>query len=586
MLSLTHQPNRALYLLLVIASTVTIFACKSFEGAKVKVTPDPLEVHADSVQFKVKAKVPPKSGIRKGGTYMGQLVIQNQGKSYQMTRVTIPYEKYPDIRKRGASVSVSAKQPYQEGMNGGTLLANNRYVRKGKEHELPKKEMAKCCITTSKLVCEDPKLMLSEHDYTKKVPITLEAKFQFPQDVFEIQPTEYEKAEIEAIGEFLEKQYKTTNITISGFASPEGAFSRNKMLSINRSKQVKKWLTEQLKKNGYEAQFDSSFFKVNTTTEDWEGFKANLDRTNYSEDIKRQIIQIISAGYEEDLKEKKILGLVGGVEEVEFILAPLRRATIVLEGYSSSHSDDEIKAFAQKFANGNKSKDELEQFYKKEELLYAADLVEDNAVKMKLLKEFTRLYPDDARGYNNLGVYAMRDGKTEEALDYLKIADKKSENNAAVMNNMGAAQMMKGNYGGALSNLQTAYSNESTQEVAFNMGVAHQKMASYSMAADMFESAGDLQCAHYNAGLTKLLMNDLAGAKSDLEDAIRKDKNRALNYYAMAIVGARSADKNLMTLNLKRAVQINEDLAIKAQNDLEFRRYFDDPEFKVAATPN
>jgi Tfp pilus assembly protein PilF len=337
-----------------------------------------------------------------------------------------------------------------------------------------------------------------------------------------------------------------------------------------------------LKEYGYEQYMDSTFFAITTTSEDWAGFKANLDRTNYPEDVKRQVIEIISAGLKEDEKERRVMALVGGAQEVEFILAPLRRATIKMSGESGSHSDEQIQAFATEFIGGKKSTEEFDNFFEKEELLYTVEKSENKAAQKRLLKEFIRKYSDDFRGYLNLAVLELQDGNADEALSLLEKADKLSPNNAMIANNLGVVYLEKGNYEAGLAKLQEAYAARTTPELAFNMGVLNHKKAEYGAAVEMFEKAGDLGCAHYNAGLGKLLQGDLAGAKSELEAAIRSDKDRALNYYVMAIVGAQSADANLMSVNLKRAVTLDSALGKKAQKDLEFRRFWDNAEFQAA----
>jgi Tfp pilus assembly protein PilF len=80
-------------------------------------------------------------------------------------------------------------------------------------------------------------------------------------------------------------------------------------------------------------------------------------------------------------------------------------------------------------------------------------------------------------------------------------------------------------------------------------------------------------------------MNDLSGAKIALEKAIQQDKDYARAYYVLAIVGARSADNNLLITNLRRAVQADRALAQKAQKDLEFRKQRESAEFKAALNP-
>ena len=580
-----HTMQRYAVYALMLAVLPAFFACKSFEGATVNVKPNPLEVHADSVKATVRASIPPKSGIRKKGIYRGQIAIKGDGNTYQMASVAVRYEDVPDIKKLGVTKSIDIQQPYQEGMNGGKLVAENYYERKGKTFELDPIDLAPCCITTSLLICEDYKMISVPAEYEAQVPITLEAKFQFPQDVSKIQPTEYEKGSINDIGEFLEKKYAATKVRLEGFASPEGPYARNKRLAIERMRNVQEWLIAELDTNGYEIQKDSTFFELATTTEDWEGFKANLDKTNYPEDVKRQIIEIISSGLEPEVMERKVLNLVGGVNEVEFILAPLRRTTIRLEGESSSHSDEQIKQFVADFVAKKKSKKDMEEFFEKEEMLYASELVESTDHKVAVLEEYTRLNPSDFRGLNNLGVIMYEESETDEALEMLRRAEDRADNNPTVQNNIGVVYLMRKDYAEGAANLEEAYASLTSKEAAFNLGVLKEKRAKYEDAASLFEKANDITCASYNAGLSNLLSGDLAGAKSDIENAIRNNKDRAMNYYLMSIVGARSADKNLLLLNLKRAVQIDRELSEKAIADLEFRRYWDDAEFNAAVNP-
>ncbi|MFN7707338.1 MAG: hypothetical protein ACK5QE_01590 [Sphingobacteriia bacterium] len=562
-----------------------MWQCTSFKGAQVNVKPNPLEVHADSVNFTVRASIPPKSGFKKGGVYDGKLAIDNNGTKYQFSQVIISSDQFPDIKKAGASTSVTAGKPYQPGMNGGMLQAMGNYSRKGKNVELPTIDLAPCCITTSLLLCDEPKHVMAPFNFEKQKPLTLEAKFQFPQNVFDIQPTEYEKAEILAIGDFLSKRYAASKVTISGFASPEGAYRRNEFLSIARSKEVKKWLAAQLNKAGYNIQLDSSFFAVATTTEDWEGFKANLSRKSFPEDVKRQIIDIISSGQDPATVENRVMALVGGADEVEDILAPLRRATIRLEGQTSNHTDAQIDQMLKDFLAGRKDKEATAAFFTADKMLYAINGLTDAADQHKALKDgFIEIYNKDWRGYNDLGVHELKTGNTERGMAYLNSALKMNNKATAVMINQGAAYLADKQYSKALYVLQEGKKAGSQAELAFNLGYALHKLARYPEAAEQFVTAGNLACAEYNAGLAKLLMNDLAGSRNSLEAAIRSDKNDAEAYYVLALLGARTADTNVMILNLKRAVQIDPSLGEKARKDLEFRKFFDDEQFRSATT--
>lgn len=599
---MTLRYRRYLILGLCIAIAAGLTRCKSFKGANVNVNPNPLEVHADSVKFTVSASVPPKSGLNKKGTYSGKLVIENGTNKHEVGQARIAGSDFPDIKKVGASTSTTVNKPFVESMDGGRLKSQNSFIKGSKTKPLPELDLAPCCITTSRLLCDGSgnggdkdgigsdgvgkNFIRSTFDYQSSAPLNLTAKFQFPQNIYDIQPTEYEKEEIKKIGEFINKKYKATKIDISGFASPEGKYRRNQYLSIARSREVQKWLVDQLKAQGYVNYLDSSFFSISTTSEDWEGFKTNLDQTQYDENVKRQIIQIISAGYEEDVKEKKIMALVGGSKQVEFILAPLRRATISIQGFSASHSDDEIKAMLQNALEGKVTPDSLKKYFKSEEFLYGVTLFSKREDKIKLYDEFSKAFTEDHRGLNEMGVLQVSAGQVEEGIKSLKAANDKKPNNAAVLNNLGVAHLKIGKVEEAEEYFRKSDGVESTPQSSFNLGFIHMKKARYVEAIEMFTKSGDaIPCARYNNGLAKLLTNDLSGARTDLEAFLRIDAESALAYYLLGIVGARSSDIDMITLNLKKAVQRSEPLGPKASKDLEFRRYHGDAQFQAAIKP-
>ncbi|MCS7073676.1 MAG: hypothetical protein NZ108_04330, partial [Bacteroidia bacterium] len=417
-----------------------LWGCKGFKGATVTVNPNPLEVHADSIKFSVKATIAPKSGFKKGGNYSGEVAIKSAGGTYSLGTTSISQTKFPDIKKNGASVSMDIQKPFEDGMNPGKLVAIGKYERKKKVKDLPEMEIGQCCITTSRLVYEnDQYLYLSQnHTYQKVVPYNLDARFQFPKNVFDLQPGEFEKSEIRQIGEFLTKRYVASSITIVGFASPEGPFKRNQFLSVSRSREVQKWLIEQLKKEGYNNYLDSTFFKISTTSEDWDGFLSNLRSMNFPEDVNSKIVEIVSAGYEEDIKEKKIMALVGGAKKVEEILAPLRRATIRLEGFEPRRTDAQIDSVVQAFLSGRNTQP-LSAAFQKEEWVYAMSRVTDVEAKKKLLREFVKTYSDDYRILNDLGVYSLQENKVDEGFDYLTKANKAKPNDYVILNNLGVA---------------------------------------------------------------------------------------------------------------------------------------------------
>lgn len=572
------------------ASLMSVFllvSCAKFKGTTVSINPNPLEVHADSVRYSGKVVIPPKSGFRPKSTYTGKLVIKNGEQRYEVRTITISADQYPkkQLKKEGATLTTQGSFAFQEGMDGGMLVAENSYERKGKNFDLPDFDLAPCCITTSRLVDDRPYVLFEQHSYTSRRPITLEALFQFPQNVHLIQPGEYEKQSIREIVAFLQKKYPMSSVTLAGYASPEGRFRRNQFLSLNRYKEVQKWLIEQMRKEGYKEYLDTTFFRVSATPQDWENFKQNLAQTSLPENVKQQVIQVIASNLDPDAKEQKVMQLVGGPKEVEFILAPLRRTYVRVEGFSGRLTDQQIDSIANAFLTGSISQEVLLNTLLQEELYFATTRQTEAQDRERLLKAYISRYGQDHRALNDLGALAFAAGRLDEAVDYLNSANRITPNNHAVLNNLGLVYAARKDYAQAAQNFQASYAAKPTPEAAFNLGVIYEKRAQYAAAAEAFGNAGDLAGAHYNAGLSRLLMNDLAGAKVALERALQQDPNNARAYYVLAIVGARSADNNLLITNLRRAVQQDRQLAQKAQKDLEFRKQRDSAEFKAAVNP-
>ena len=51
--------------------------------------------------------------------------------------------------------------------------------------------------------------------------------------------------------------------------------------------------------------------------------------------------------------------------------------------------------------------------------------------------------------------------------------------------------------------------------------------------------------------------------------------------YLKAVIGARTAKEGLLFDSLTEACKINADMKAKAQNDMEFAKYWENPKFKA-----
>ncbi|NBV13058.1 MAG: hypothetical protein EBS07_03205 [Sphingobacteriia bacterium] len=581
--------NSSKFLTLSCIALGLLYGCKKFEGpSSITATPNPLEVHGDSLEFTVKTKVEPKSGMKKKGTLIAEPAIKNGSDNFKIDNLVLSGAQYPEVKKQGAEVSKKYKIAYNDKMNGGVLRSENFYQKKSTKDKTEVTDLEnidKCCVTTSRLVAEGDYLLLSAKDrneYRKVVPLRLEAKFNFPKNIDKIQADQYNKSDIISIGEFISKGLPATKITIVGFASPEGSLKRNIELSVNRSKEVQKWLSEQLKKAGYTQYLDSSFFAISTTSEDWDGFKQSVKGSAQFSQYSTQIFEIVSSGITEDEKETKIMALVGGSKnpEVEALLAPLRRATIVVEGNEPRRTDAQIDSIATTFVNGRISGN-LKDIYEKEEWLYAIGRKDSWKDKKVLLSAFVQAYPTDYRGLNDLGAIQLSEGNLDEGSRNIESANNNKKGDNIILNNLGKSQDRNGKRAEARKSFESSISAQSTPEANFNLGVILEKMGMYPQASDRFNNARSLKGAEANMGLCKLMMDDKSGAKAALEASIKNHPDHAQAHYLLAVAGVRSNDKDLWVLNLKKAAEASPKMAAQAKTDMEFDKVRGTNEFKA-----
>lgn len=139
---------------------------------------------------------------------------------------------------------------------------------------------------------------------------------------------------------------------------------------------------------------------ANFTAEDWEGFQKLVSQSNIQD--KDLILSVLSMYKDPEEREREIRNISTVFEQLaEEILPQLRYSRITASIDVIGKSDSEI----------NKCFDNDPSKLSIEELLYAATLTDDNARRMSIYETATRQYPNDYRGWNDLGLtqYVARD---------------------------------------------------------------------------------------------------------------------------------------------------------------------------------
>ena len=328
----------------------------------------------------------------------------------------------------------------------------------------------------------------------------------------------------------LDNDRATQNISVKGYASPDGPEKFNDKLSKARSESSQKVVAKLLKDAGLE--IDAAAYG-----EDWDGFKELVEKSNIQD--KNLILQVLSLYNSPAEREAEIKNMSSVFEELKKeILPELRRSQIVNSTDLQGLTDAEIM---EAYRNGG----ELTA----EHYLYAAqELTEDPAEQVEILTAASKKY-NDARIWNNLGVAQTEVGDKAAALESFEKAAKLDSSKELNKNLL-------------LANLANGNTAEAKKYAA--AADAESKAAMAAAEGDYKTAAKGL--TGYNEAIALVQSNDLAGAKK----AIAKD-NSAEADYLRAVIAVKEGDLKTAEAQLKSATSKNPELAAKAAKDVNLK---------------
>ncbi len=570
------KKTRIISLTALVLATLIISSCggikkmnKNAELISYKVSPTTLEMHADSVEIRISGTFPAKYFHKKVIVEAVPVIKLKSGeKAFKMQKLQgeSVEDNNPVISYvSGGSFSYTDKIPYTEGMRISDLEIRISGYPAGKEAgkiSFPAKKIADGVIATPGLLQPDAKSILAKDKFQRIIADSKLADIHFAIQQASIKGKELKAEDIKALEDYIKEANENerkefTGISVSSYASPDGATDLNTKLVGNRAKSAEKYLNKTLKK--VEDAKTEGFISQTTTPEDWDGFKDLMQDSEIAD--KDLILRVLSMYSDEEVREKEIKNISKAYLEVaDKILPQLRRSKISANINLVGYSDEEITSIF------NLKPDSLSV----EELLYAATLTKDLNQQLKIYKEFTKVYPNDWRGPNNVACTNIKLGKLEDAKNAVHDAKKLDESNPIIMNNCAVVYLLSGDITTAEEKLKSAAG--AGKEVNYNLGIINIKNANYADAVSYFGDA----CS-FNAGLAKLLNDDNAAAVKAVDCADNKDD--AMNFYLKAIVGARDGDTDLMFNNIRAAISKDASLSSKIKTDMEFAKYFKDDTF-------
>ncbi len=590
-------------LLVLLSGIVFLTGCslskmiKMAEDQNLTVTPSPVEVHADTVNFEVSVTLPLKM-LKKKKIYAVETSYNYGGESESLGTIEFKASDFPNNKIEEPKLTQKFTFTYKDAMEKGEVVCIGKAMneQKTKEKVTDPFPIAKGCITTSRLVKDAYYVAYADHGYNNKeelIPTYVE--FFFDKGRSNLKSSEIRSERGKELDAYIAAKNATKTVTIIGSHSPEGLESINSKLSEDRAKVIKDFYFKQMKKYDYKEMADSIQFKTETIFQDWGPFNEALDATDkLTDDQKTEIRNTISSTSGTFFDKEKALQKLSSYKTLERdIYPPLRVSKTKIMTVKPKKSDAEISILAKLIVEGKASIDTLNQ----EELMYAATLTpvldEKQAIYTQAIKK-----SDSWQSHNNLGAVYLAlaskeaDGnKRQTLLDKAKteceLANTKQES-AEATNNLAVVHMLKNNREEALLGFIKAKSL-GTSNAELNKGIhagkgsMEIKFAKYDDAKQSLGTAGDVvPGAQFNKGLAHLLSKDYNNAKAEFANAINSDAKDALAHYCNAIASARLQQEDAMATSLQKACKIDSKLKAKAANDLEFLNYRDKDTFNNA----
>lgn len=554
--------NRKLCYSLVLGAAIVLTGCSKklnqFSADYFVVNPSPLEVVGEKVPATVTGKIPAKFFLKNAevtvtpyleynGTETASVPYTFQGEKVRGNNPVISYDN-------GGNVTIPVQYIYTPEMIDSELTLAFEVKQGNKQYVLPRVKVADGVIATAALAdAGTVNPAIAPDKFQRIINEKYDADIKFLINQANLRAGELRSDAVTALNEEIreasaDERREIKEINVSSYASPDGGVELNTRLAENREKNTKKYLEKQLKKDNV-----SNFGELtaNFTAQDWEGFQKLVSESNIQD--KELILSVLSMYKDPEQREREIKNLSSVFDQLaEEILPQLRYSRITASIDVIGKSDDEIMAVYKK-----NPKD-----LTVEELLYAATLVDNNDKRLEIYNAVVDVYPNDYRGYNNLGVCQYIDKDYEAAAMSFAQAAKLAPKSGEAQLNQGLVALLNKDYSEANAKFGNAAGLE---ELGDALGVYYMKQGDYNAAVRAF---GDSKSN--NAALAQILTKNYSKAKTTLAGVANPD---ATTYYLNAVLGARTNNANMIYSNLRQAIKLDSSLANKAKNDLEFANF-------------
>ena len=530
-------------------------------------TPDPLELHGDSISIDVSGRYPAKFFHKKAVANVTPVmkdaesgVVVKEFETIKLVGEKAAGEGTKIMKASGGSFSVSNQIAYEPAMENVVLEILVEAGFKSKTQSFDPVPFGKGVVTTPLLVQSDEMPILGADNFTKTSPRSIDAEINYDIQSSNVKSSEMKDEDMVAVEAFMDKgityEYDWKSVIISSYASPDGESAINEDLASDRANSAAKAIMRLFSSKKIEAGGSEELYKKMPKGEDWDGFKSKLEASDIED--KDMIIRVLGMYSDDSKREEEIKNMAKTyVILAEQILPPLRRSVISFKAEEKAKTDEELK----KLVKENPSELTME------EILHTATLYNDLNQKLEVFLAGQKVHADDWRGHNNVGWVYVQQNKVEAAKAEFEKANKASASEKVVMNNMGVVTRLMGDRDGAMEYYEKA--KGAGKEVNYNIGILNIMDGKYEDAVSNMSGMNT-----FNSALAQTLNGNTDGALNTVE--VSDAKATAEAYYLKAIIGARTSNKDMVVNNLKASIEKDGDLKSKAMKDAEFLDYRED----------
>lgn len=518
-------------------------------------TPSPLETVGNEIPVTVNGTFPEKWFNKKATVSVTPVLKYSSGESYgssqayqgesvQGNAVEIPYTK-------GGNFNMNFKFPYQPEMLSSELFMRFDAKIKNKKVQLPDIKVADGVIATSALAsAQTTTPSFADDGFQRIIKQAQDASILFVIQQASLRSSELNKADMQSWKQRVQQAFsdpkQNLNIEVSAYASPDGGVSLNEKLAAQREKNTSQYIENELKRSKIDTKVNAHY-----TAQDWEGFRQLVEASDLQD--KELVLRVLSMYPDPETREREIKNISFIYSDLaETILPQLRRSRITANIEIIGKSDQEIMDFWR----SNPKKLSVD------ELLYASTLTDNAQDKESIYQYVTINFPQDYRGWNNLGATYYTKNEIANAKQAFERAALVAPNAAEVNVNKALLAMMNGDIKTPKELLGKASGARNLEEA---MGLLYIMEGNYNQAVDAFGNTKS-----NNAALAHLLNKNYNNAEKILTEIETPD---ATTYYLMAIIGSRTNNYNHVITNLRSAITLDKAIAGRARADLEFVKY-------------